>query len=303
LRHDLEILVAEAHSLGCYTNLITSGVGLDEARVRALRKAGLDQVQLAFQAPTAELCNYMAGRDVFQQKLEAARLIKEYDFPMVLNFVIYRQNIDQTSAFLELAGELKADYVEFANTLMYSWAWVNRAKLAPTLEQLRRSEAIVNEYRSRYKGKTKIYYVIPDYFEGRPKACLRGWGDIFFDIAPDGTAMPCQLARQLPGLEFSNVRERDLRWIWEESPAFNRFRGDDWMKEPCRSCPERHKDFGGCRCQAFMLTGDAANPDPACHFVPDHQKIVDLAMPSITGRVQGGELIFRNARNSLALGQ
>lgn len=297
----LETLVAEARRLGCYTNLITSGIGLDEARARALKEAGLDKIQVAFQAATPERCNYLAGRSVFEEKLEAARLVKRYGFPMTINFVVNRHNIGETAAMLDLAVELKADYVEFANLLPYSWAWVNVSQLMPTLAQLRRSEAVVDRYKARYHGVMKIFYVVPDYFEGRPKACLKGWGEIFMNIAPDGTAEPCQLARQLPGITFPNVRDQSLEQVWRESDGFNRFRGFAWMKEPCRSCPDRFRDYGGCRCQAYMMTGDPSNPDPACHFAPDHHKVVELSLPLISGRVQEKPLVFRNPRNSRLL--
>ena len=231
-----------------------------------------------------------------------ARLVKKYDYPMVLCFVLHRRNQDQVQDILELAIALNADYVELATTQYYGWAMVNRDQLMPTRAQLERAEAIAHEYQEKMKGKMKIYYVVPDYFETRPKACMNGWGAVFLTITPDGTALPCHAAGQLPGMTFPNVRNHSIEWIWNESPDFNKFRGFDWMKEPCRTCPERFKDFGGCRCQAYMLTGDAANADPVCDLSPHHQVVLE-AINAAEGSVKppGVEvkpLVFRNPKNS-----
>lgn len=302
VRRDLEVLINEAHKLGYYTNLITSGVGMDEARIRCFKEAGLDHIQISIQASSEEINNFIAGTKSFQHKLKMARLVKKYGYPMVLCIVSHRYNIESIKDCLEMAIALEADYVEWATTQYYGWALLNRAELLPTREQLERAEAIAHEYQERLKGRMKIYYVVPDYYEERPKACMNGWGAIFLTIAPDGTALPCHAARELPGLEFPNVRDHDLSWIWNESPTFNRFRGFDWMKAPCRSCPERFKDFGGCRCQAYLLTGDAANADPVCSLSPHHNKVLEAieranVKPSGTSR----PLIFRNPKNSKAL--
>ncbi len=277
LRHDLETLVAEGRKLGYYTNLITSSVGMDEKRVKALRAAGLDHIQISFQAGNAELSDLIAGTQAFEHKLAMARAVKAAGYPMVLNFVLHRKNIENLPEMLALAETLEADYVELANTQYYGWALANREHLLPTRAQLEQAEAIANATRERLEGRMKIYYIVPDYYENRPKACMGGWGAIFLTISPDGTALPCQGARQLPGIEFPNVREHSIAEIWRESDAFNRFRGFDWMREPCRSCPERFKDFGGCRCQAFQLTGDAANTDPVCDKSPNRH-LVDAAI-------------------------
>lgn len=274
LRRDLEELVAEADELGYYTNLITSGVGLNEKRLRALKKAGLKQVQLSIQACDQELNEKLVGLDVFEHKVAIARAIKAEGFPMVLNVPVSRYNIDQTEGFIALAADLGVEYIEFANLQYYNWALLNRAELLPTREQLARSEAAVNAARERLGKKLTIYYVVPDYHDSRPKACMNGWGSIHLTIAPDGTALPCQEARLIKDLQFPNVREHGLDWIWQQSPAFNQFRGDDWMKEPCRSCSEKEKDFGGCRCQAYLMTGDAANTDPVCAKSP-HRPMID----------------------------
>ncbi len=304
LRPDLEELIAEARQLGYYTNLITSGVGMDEARIKAFKTAGLDHIQVSFQASDEALNNYLGGTDSFRHKYEMARLVKKYEYPMVLNIVIHRQNIDQMEDILRMTVDLEADYVELASTQYYGWSKLNEAALLPTREQLQRAEAIAHDYQARMKGRMKIIYVVPDYYENRPKACMNGWGAIFLTIAPDGSALPCHAARQLPGLEFPNVREHSVDWIWNDSSAFRKYRGDEWMKEPCRSCPDKHKDFGGCRCQAFMLTGDACNADPVCDKSPHHAALV-AQVEAMTSRPlpSPGEkpLVFRNTRNSKAL--
>lgn len=276
LRKDLEVLVEEADRIGYYTNLITSGVGLSTERLRALKSAGLKQVQLSIQACDEELNEKLVGLDVFRHKVDIARAIKAEGLPMVLNVPLSRFNIEQTEAFIDLAADLGVEYLEFANLQYYNWALINRAELIPTREQLERSEAQVNAARERLGKKLTIYFVVPDYYDDRPKACMNGWGAIHLTIAPDGTALPCQEARLIKGIDFPNVRDHGLGWIWRESPAFNTFRGDGWMKEPCRSCSEKDKDFGGCRCQAFLLTGDAANTDPVCAKSPHRHLIDDL---------------------------
>ncbi|MCM8735756.1 pyrroloquinoline quinone biosynthesis protein PqqE [Azospirillum sp. A1-3] len=288
LRNDLEELVAEADRLGFYTNLITSGIGLTPERLTDLKKAGLKQIQLSLQACNSELNHTLVGLDVFDRKIAIAREIKAQGFPMVLNVPISRYNIDQTEAFIELAVELKVEYVEFANLQYYNWAYLNRAELLPTREQLERSEEAVKRARERLGKALTIYFVIPDYFDDRPKACMNGWGSIHLTIAPDGTALPCQEARLIKSIEFPNIREHSLEWIWTESPAFRAFRGVGWMKEPCRSCSEKDKDFGGCRCQAFMLTGDAANTDPVCSKSP-HRHLIDDAVRATQERLPGDD--------------
>ena len=303
VRRDLEHLIQEARGMGYYTNLITSGVGMDATRVARLRKAGLDHIQLSFQASAQELNDLIAGTETFEHKRAIARQVKAQGYPMVLCFVLHRDNIEQIEQILELSLALKADYLELATTQYYGWALLNRDRLLPTREQLGRAEAIAHAYQARLKGRMKIYYVVPDYYEGRPKACMNGWGKVFLTIAPDGTALPCHAARALPGLSFPNVREHSLDWIWNESPGFTRFRGADWMKEPCRRCPERDKDFGGCRCQAYLLTGDPANADPACRLSPHHQRVtaaIDAARQTLAAGNRK-PLVFRNPRNSRVL--
>ena len=310
VRDDLEVLVAEARTLGYYSNLITSGVGLNEKRIAAFKEGGLDHIQVSLQDSTREMNDFLSNTRSFDLKRRVAKLVKQYDYPMVLNVVLHRLNIDHVEQILELALELEAEYVELANTQYYGWAYLNRDLLLPSREQLRRAEAATNRFRSRVGDKMKIYFVVPDYYENRPKACMNGWGSVFLNLAPDGLALPCHEARMLPGLDFPNVREHDLRWIWHDSPAFNRYRGDEWMKEPCRSCPEKAKDYGGCRCQAYLLTGDSATADPVCDKSPQHALItqaVERAQRAGAGVEAGAGaeakpmLFYRDDKNSRAL--
>ncbi|MBI3629611.1 MAG: pyrroloquinoline quinone biosynthesis protein PqqE [Candidatus Rokubacteria bacterium] len=270
MRRDVETLVAEASRLGYYTNLITSGIGLDSDRLQALKDTGLNQIQLSIQSCDEALNDELVGTRAFEVKLDVARRIKAHGFPMVLNVPVCRQNIDQAPKILAMAEELSVDYLEFANLQYYNWAMLNREELLPSRAQLQRAEVDVRAARQRLGKRMTIYFVVPDYYDGRPKACMNGWGSIHFTIAPDGTALPCQEARVIKGLAFPSVRNASLEWIWKDSPTFNLFRGEAWMKEPCRTCSDRTRDFGGCRCQAFMLTGDASNPDPACSLSPHH---------------------------------
>lgn len=276
LRDDLEELVHEARSLGFYTNLITSGVGLSEARARRLKDAGLDHVQLSFQDSTRELNDFLSHTRTFELKKKVARIIKAHDWPMVMNCVLHRHNLPHVDKIIEMALDLGAEYLELANTQYYGWAWLNRDHLMPTREQLEQAEAVVKRYREQIGNRCQLLFVVPDYFEDRPKACMNGWGSVFLSVAPDGVAMPCHNARDLPGLQLPNVQERPLAEIWQRSSAFNAYRGDDWMQEPCRSCDERHKDFGGCRCQAFLITGDATATDPVCSKSPQHEQVIQL---------------------------
>jgi len=304
-RNDLELIVAEAHKLGYYINLITSGVGLTEARIQALKQAGLDHIQLSFQDSTREVNDFLSSTRTFELKSKVAALIKKYDYPMVLNVVLHRLNIDHVQQILEMAESMQAEYVELANTQYYGWAWHNREQLLPSREQLRLAEEVTNQFRARVGQNMKIFFVVPDYYERRPKPCMNGLGSVFLTVTPDGTALPCHAARMLPGLTFPNVRDASIEWIWRESPGFNHFRGDSWMKEPCRSCPEKTKDFGGCRCQAYLLTGDPANADPVCDLSPHHHLVTEaVARANQTGTaapVVEKPLIFRDRKNSRVL--
>ncbi len=298
-REDLESIVAQAHDLGFYTNLITSGVGLTEGRLAALKEAGLDHIQLSFQDSTRRINDFLSSTRTFELKSRVAALIKKYRYPMVLNVVIHRLNIDHVEDILAMAERMGAEYVELANTQYYGWAWLNRARLLPSREQLRRAEDATRRFRERVGSRMRIFFVVPDYFETRPKPCMNGLGQVFLAIAPDGLALPCHAARMLPGLAFPNVRDADIGSIWYDSPAFNRYRGEAWMRDPCRGCPERARDFGGCRCQAYLLTGDAANADPVCDRSPYHHlvsAIAGTAEQADHAVARGQPLLFRDYR-------
>ena len=301
VRQDLVELISAARGLGYYTNLITSGIGLTEEKIASFAEAGLDHIQISFQAADEEVNNLLAGsKKAFAQKLAMARAVKKHGYPMVLNFVTHRHNIDNIDQIIRLCIELEADFVELATCQFYGWAELNRAGLLPSKEQLVRAERITNEWRDKLAAENhpcKLIFVTPDYYEERPKACMNGWGNLFLDITPDGTALPCHSARQLP-VEFPNVREHSIEHIWRHSFGFNKFRGYDWMKEPCRSCDEKEKDFGGCRCQAFMLTGDAANTDPVCGKSPQHGKILAARLEAEQAPRGLDELTFRNEKAS-----
>ncbi len=298
-RRDLEQIVAHARKLGYYTNLITSGLGLDSQRVAQLCQAGVDHIQVSFQASTRELNDHLAGTEAFTHKLGIARAVKDNGLPMVLCFVLHRLNMQQIPDMLALAEHLGADYVELATTQYYGWALRNRAQLLPTAAQLQQAQVDVDTFRAHHQGRMKIYYVVPDYYEGRPKACMHGWGRLALNITPQGLALPCHAAQVLPNLDAPCVHEHTLAWIWRDSPLFNRYRGMDWMQEPCRSCPEREQDFGGCRCQAYLLTGDAAATDPVCSKSPQHDRVTQIIAAVEDTSPQ--PLIFRNVRNSRRL--
>lgn len=302
VRQDLEELVAEGRKLGYYTNLITSGIGLNAQRVAALRTAGLDHIQLSFQSSSSDINEWMSGSGkAFEQKIAIAEAVKAEGYPMVLNFVLHRHNIDQVGDMLALSERLNADYVELANAQYHGWALQNRDALMPSTEQLQRAEAVTNAYRQAHPDGMKLYFVVPDYYEVRPKPCMNGWGSMFLTVAPDGLALPCHSARDLP-MEFPNVRDMDVDRIWNESDAFNHYRGNEWMKEPCRSCPEKEKDFGGCRCQAYALTGDAANADPVCDKSPNHDVIAAaVARANCHTAAAVAPMLFRNMANSRQL--
>ena len=301
VRQDLVELIEAARGLGYYTNLITSGIGLTEEKIASFAEAGLDHIQISFQAADEEVNNLLAGsKKAFAHKLEMARAVKKHGYPMVLNFVTHRHNIDNIEQIIRLCIELEADFVELATCQFYGWAELNRAGLLPSKEQLVRAERITNEWRDKLAAENhpcKLIFVTPDYYEERPKACMNGWGNLFLDITPDGTALPCHSARQLP-VEFPNVREHSIEHIWRHSFGFNKFRGYDWMPEPCRSCDEKERDFGGCRCQAFMLTGDAANADPVCSKSLHHDKILAARAQAEHGALGLEQLQHRNEKAS-----
>jgi len=273
VRKDLEELAAHARGLGLYSTLVTSGLGLTRARAERLRDAGLEHVQISIQDADTAVAERIAGVASVKQKRAAAALVKELGFAFSINVVLHRANLDRLGAIVDLAGELGADRLELANTQYYGWALENRSKLMPTREQVTRAQEVAQEAIARYRGRMQILFVLPDYFEQYPKPCYGGWGKLYLVISPDGRVLPCHGATQISTLTFDNVRDHSLDWIWQESPAFNAFRGDSWMREPCRTCPRKTVDFGGCRCQAFALTGAAENTDPVCILSPERGMI------------------------------
>ncbi|CAG9168260.1 PqqA peptide cyclase [Cupriavidus laharis] len=305
LRKDLEQLVRHAHGLGFYTNLITSGVGLTDARLAALRDAGLDHIQLSFQDSTRELNDFLSSTRTFDLKQRVARLIKAHGYPMVMNCVLHRHNLPHVGTIIEMALQMGAEYLELANTQYYGWAWRNRLALMPTQEQLLEAESVVGQYRARIGRQCQILFVVPDYFEGKPKKCMNGWGTTFLGVAPDGTALPCHAARMLPDLSLPNVTTHGLREIWRDSEAFRRFRGTGWMQEPCRSCDHREEDHGGCRCQALLLTGDSAATDPVCERSGKHGRVREIVLQGRLATLQPNvdvqAMVFRSDGNSLRL--
>ena len=279
IRKDLEELAAHARGLGLYTTLVTSGLGLTRTRAERLRDAGLEHIQVSIQDADPEVAEKIAGVSSVKQKRAAVAIVKELGFAFSINVVLHRANLDRIGPIIDLAAELGADRLELANTQYYGWALENRAMLMPTREQLARAQATAEDRIRRYKGRMQILFVLPDYFEQYPKPCYGGWGKLYLVVAPDGKVLPCHGATQITTLSFDNARDRSLEWIWQESPAFRAFRGDEWMREPCRSCPRKTVDFGGCRCQAFALTGEAENTDPVCVLSP-HRELIDEAVAS-----------------------
>lgn len=298
LRDDIEDIVIEARKLGYYSNLITSGVGLTEKRIQAFKEGGLDHIQLSMHDITEEINNFITNTKTFELKKKVAAMIKAHGYPMVLNVVIHRYNIGHMKEILEMAEALGADYIELANTQYYGWSLVNRSQLMPLKEQIDEAERITNEFRAKVGNKMKIFFVVPDYFGDRPKKCMNGWGEVFMIVTANGDVLPCHSARVLPNMQFPNVRDSGLEYAWKESPAFNKYRGDDWMKEPCRSCSEKENDLGGCRCQAFLLSGDAESADPVCSKSPNRH-LIDQAIEDSKNPVLASKpIIFRTDKNS-----
>ncbi|MDP8970996.1 MAG: pyrroloquinoline quinone biosynthesis protein PqqE [Actinomycetota bacterium] len=275
VRGDLEKIVAAAAAEGLYTTLVTAATTLSAERARRLQAAGLDHVQISVQDTDAASADALAGAKAHARKLEAARMVRELGLPLTINAVLHRRNLDRVEAIIDLAAGLGADRLELANTQFYGWAVPNQAALMPTSDQLRRAEEAVARARERLGARPQILYVLSDFFEDLPKPCMGGWGRTTLVVAPNGEVLPCHAASAIPGLEFANVTEHPLEWIWSASDPFTRFRGTDWMQEPCRTCPlgRQEVDFGGCRCQALRLVGDAAATDPVCRFSPHHQRV------------------------------
>ena len=272
-RPDITELISAARGAGLYTNLITSGLGLSEPRLQALVDAGLDHIQLSFQDSREGTANWIAGAKAHAHKIELSRTIRQHRIAFTVNLVVHRQNLDHLQEMIDFIERLNPERIEIAHAQYYGWALVNRAALLPTREQLAKAVEIVAAAEKRFAGRIRIDSVVPDYYAKYPKACMGGWGQRLMLINPAGKVLPCHAAEVIPGLEFENVKEKSLQWIWQESPSFQRFRGEDWMPEPCRSCERRAEDFGGCRCQALLLTGDVNATDPACSLAPSHSLI------------------------------
>ena len=277
IRKDLEELAAHARGLGLYSTLVTSGLGLTRQRAERLRDAGLEHVQISIQDSDPVVAERIAGVSSVKQKRAAAAIVKELGFAFSINVVLHRANLDRIGEIIDLAAGLGADRLELANTQYYGWGLENRAALMPTREQVLRAHAVAEEAIARYRGEMQMLFVLPDYFEAYPKPCYGGWGKLYLVVTPDGKVLPCHGATQITTLTFDNARDRSLAWIWHESPAFQAYRGDAWMREPCRSCPRKTVDFGGCRCQAFALTGAAENTDPVCSLSPQ-RPLIDAAI-------------------------
>jgi PqqA peptide cyclase len=273
LRRDLEILIAQTHRLGLYTNLITSGVPFSRRRLMQLRARGLDAVQLSLQSTDQLLADRIAGLAVHETKLAVAQWIHALHIPLTLNIVLHRHNIEQIQDIIELAERLHAGRLELANTQYLGWALLNRRALLPTKDQLEQARLIAHAARGRLAGRMEILFVTPDYYTDFPRACMDGWGRRHLVVSPDGLVLPCHLAHTLPGLTFERAGTRPLVEMWEQSEVFNRFRGEAWMADTCRTCVYRSVDFGGCRCQAFHLTGRLEAIDPVCRWSPDHHLI------------------------------
>ena len=277
-RRDLTELVAAARQAGLYTNLITSGVGLTERRLAELDDAGLDHVQLSLQGTDTEMADHIGGyKGGYKRKMQVAKWIGDIGFPLTLNVVFHRQNLHQLPRAIEMAQELGARRIEVATVQFHGWAMLNRAAMMPSIEQAREATQIVNEARESLRGKLVIDYVPADYHSSFPKPCMGGWASTGLNVTPDGTVLPCHAAETIKSLQFDNVKEKPLAEIWYEGAAFNAYRGDSWMAEPCRSCERKNVDFGGCRCQALAIVGDAKATDPVCSKSPHHAKFRELA--------------------------
>jgi len=283
-RADLTELVAGAHAAGLYVNLITSGIGLSEKRLAVLIEAGLEHIQLSFQGSREERADEIAGTRSHAHKLQLARMIRQFKLAFTVNMVVHRQNLDDLAEIISMVEQLAPDRLEIANVQYYGWALENRDALLPTRRQLEQSQATVSAAQQRLSGRMRIDYVAPDYYAHYPKACMGGWGRRLMLIDPAGQTLPCHAAGVIPGMAFESVRQHSLEWIWRESAAFQKFRGEAWMPEPCRSCDRRGEDFGGCRCQALLLAGDASATDPVCSLAPKRD-LVDEVVRKINSEV------------------
>jgi PqqA peptide cyclase len=284
-RNDLTELIAAARLAGLYTNLITSGIGLNEQRLQALVRAGLEHIQISFQDSREDSANWIAGAKAHAHKIELSRAIRRHKIAFTVNLVVHRQNLDHLEEMIAFIEQLQPERVEIAHTQYYGWALANRAVLLPTAAQVEKAVAVVADAEKRLAGRMRIDSVVPDYYARYPKACMGGWGRRLMLINPAGKVLPCHAAEVLPDMSFENVREKTMEWIWQESASFRRFRGEEWMPEPCRSCDRRSEDFGGCRCQAFLVAGDPALTDPVCSLAPTHS-IVESARRETNAQIK-----------------
>jgi len=294
-RPDLAQLVAAAREAGLYTNLITSSLGLNPQRLDDLKRAGLDSIQISFQSDEEPLADRIAGVSAHALKLKAAQMVRESGLPLTVNTVLHRANIDRLEQIIALAEQLGAERLELASTQYYGWAFKNRALLLPTRAQIERAIPLATAAKKRLLGKMELLFVVPDYYSDRPKPCMNGWGQKYLTINPAGEVLPCPTAHEIKSLRFDNVREKSLEWIWSESEAFNRFRGTEWLPQPCHDCEFREVDFGGCRCQAALITGDASVTDPACALSPHRKTLTEFVETSQNGEttLDASELVFR----------
>jgi len=294
VRSDLESLVAHARDSGLYTNLITSAIGFTPERARSLKTAGLDSVQISFQSDRANLADSIAGTRAHARKLEAARIARDLGFPLTINVVLHRWNIERVDHVIAMAEQLGARRLELASAQYYGWAARNRMVLLPNRSQVAEAGRTASSAQQRLKGRMDVLYVLPDYFDDRPKPCMNGWGRQYLAVSPTGDVLPCPTAGEIKSLRFDNISEHSLSWIWTDSDAFNRFRGTTWMPHPCQTCDRREIDFGGCRCQSALVTGDAANTDPVCSLSP-HRPLIDeaLSLAADTPSATLGDVLFR----------
>ncbi|MDI2027160.1 pyrroloquinoline quinone biosynthesis protein PqqE [Saccharopolyspora sp. TS4A08] len=298
LRPDLAELITEARGCELYTNLITSGLGFTEQRAKSLVEAGLNSVQLSVQGENAEASELVAATKRFDKKQEAARIIAAAGLPLNMNVVLHRLNLDRLDSIIDVCREWGAERLELANTQYYGWGLLNRDVLLPSREQLAAAEQVYRRRKAELAGTMELLWILPDYYEPFPKPCMGGWAATALTVAPDGGVYPCPVAADIDTLEFPSAMEHPLDWIWAKSPAFEAFRGTDWMPDPCRSCSRKEIDFGGCRCQAFALTGDASRTDPVCTYSPDHHLIQDAVDKANAPRPTPPEPVYRRVTTS-----
>lgn len=298
LHPDIDQVVRTAAGEGFYTSLITGGTRLDDSTLDRLVDSGLDHVQVSIDGATEQTNNAITNRESHREKLAACRRVSRRGLPLTLNAVLHRFNLSEVGEMIDLADELGADRIELANTQFHGWAMANRSRLMPTPDQLETTRNTVERKRSQHDD-LEVVWVVPDYHSDYPKPCQGGWGKSFLSVTPGGTVLPCHGAARIDGLDFPNVQDRSLRWIWEDSPAFNAFRGTEWMQEPCRSCPRNEIDYGGCRCQAYQLTGDATRTDPTCRFSPDHDLVKDAVQEAQQTDPDPEDLRFRTPQNAI----